>query len=513
VYIFRPIALVAVVSIAVISVAGCQATPPADGPSSLRIGIQSDNVAGQFDPFTTAMWQIDISAVYETLAIPQDEPDLSKDFGLRPHLAESFELDESRRTLTVELRQDVRFADGDPVNAQAVVDLFHVYAHDETSPWYSQLGQFGVEFAISGEYSFDVTSTAPLDGPDGSLGTILATAVIVNPKALADREHLAQVPDGTGPYRVVEVVPEVSTTLERDPDYWGGDSVYPFDDVEILIFEDNVALLNALKSGQIDAAPTDVSAVSEAESSGFTIFEHPGRFTALWIADRGGTIVPALGDVRVRQALSYAFDREAINDAINLGRGLVTSQGANTATPEYVEGGDDRYGYDVEKARSLMAEAGYADGFDVTIPTTTFLGISEWQPIVEEYLGALGIRITWEPTADADAYFTAALSGQYPILLYTEQPIGVGPIYLYPGAIFDHPAFVDPVVAEYWETVRTGQRDEVLAARQGIGQYTLDQAWLAVFATTNEIWAAKPGVAVKVLGDGTAVLRNFGISD
>jgi peptide/nickel transport system substrate-binding protein len=498
-------ALLAVAAVTAATLAGCNAPAVDDEPSTLRIGVASGLLAGQYDPYNVAMYQTDIMAVYETLTVGQFEPDLTKDMGLEMRLAKSFSLSDDRRKLSIELRDDVNYSDGSPMTAETVVALFNILGSDEASPYFSNFELYGAEFEVVDDFAFEVTSTTPMDAPGGLLGVVLGEALMMNPEAAKDRETLARVPAGTGPYTVAEVIPQVSATLERNPDYWGGDDVFPFDEIIIKNFDDQVALLNALKSGQIDVGPVDITTAEEATASGLQIFETPGRFTALWFGDRAGTIIPALGDVRVRQAIAYAFDREAINESINRGHGTVTSQGGTPGIPYYVEGGDTRYDYDPDKARELMAEAGYADGFDVTIPSTTFLGINKWEPIVQQTLASLNIRVTWEATADANAFFTAALSGDYPILLYSEQPGGLDVVFIKPGAIFDHPAYTAPEAAPYWDAISNGKADEVLDAQRAVGEFTLEEAWLAVFANTNNAWAARPGFTLRLNGDGYAI--------
>jgi peptide/nickel transport system substrate-binding protein len=511
----RTTALTLIPIAAVLAVTGCQGASTPDEELSVRIGVSSGLLASQFDPFAVAFYQSDVSGVYETLATGKLNPDDPSINGLQPLLAKTFELSDDRKTLTVELHSGVRYADGTPMTAESVVEYFEALATDPDSPYLVPLGgDFNARFEPLDDTTFEVTTDRPIDAPGGPYGTILLSSVMVNPDSLSDREALATTPNGTGPYLVDEVVPQVKTVLVRNPDYWGGDDRYPFDEITFMAFDDDVALLNALKSGQIDAAPVGLASAPEAEAAGFSLFENSGRFTALWIADRGGDIVPALGDARVRQAIAYAFDREAINESINHGHGRVTSQGASRDNRfGYIEGGDDRYGYDLEKARNLMREAGYEDGFELTIPTTAFLGIDAWVPIVEQTLSELNIRVTWEPAANADAYFQVALSGQYPALLYSEQPTGLFGIFLSPGAVFDVPAYEDPQTAKYWDTIVNGSRDDVAAAYAAIAEYALDEAWLIVFASANNIWAADAGISVSVQSDGFAMVRYFGVTD
>jgi peptide/nickel transport system substrate-binding protein len=486
---------------------GCTASPADEGTTSIRIGVNPSNLAARYDPATAFIHATDTSGLYESFFTGD-----TKTGELEPLLATSYELSDDRKTLTVELRDDVKFVGGDPMTADAVVEFFNLLAADEESGLFTPAADFGATFEATGEYSIKVTTTGPMDVPGVGLYYFVLGTHIANPKSMADREAAATSPQGTGPYLVDEIVPEVSVKLVRNPDYWNPEA-YPFDEVEILAFDDDVARLNALTSGQVDAASLGLSFAQEATEADFNVNLSPngGRFTALWIADRAGTIVPALADRRVREAMQLAFDREAINETINQGYGLVTSQLGNPATDEYVEGGDDRYGYDPERARELMAEAGYADGFDLAIPSTTFLGVNAWEPVVTQSLADIGIRVTIDSYADAGAWFTEAMSGRYPVIMYSEQPGDALRVFLTPDALFNGTKYMDPVIAEAWDAVLTGTTDEMKAALTQIGERTLDEAWMVVFASTPVLWFSREGITVEVDGAGFPHLDQFGV--
>jgi peptide/nickel transport system substrate-binding protein len=494
----------AAIAITTVMVAGCAATP-ADETASIRIGVNAASLQGQYDPATAFIFALDTSGIYESLFFRDP-----RTFELQPNLAISYELGDDRRTMTVELRDDVSFVGGEPMTAAAVAEFLTLLAADEEASVYPIFTtQYSATFTAIGETTIEVTTAKAIDVPGGFLENFTQTP-IADPASMADREAAATTPKGTGPYLIDEVVPQVSAVLVRNPDYWDPER-YPFDEVTILAFDDDVARLNALKSGQIDAAPIGLRMADEARAAGFTMnLSAAGRYATLWIADRAGTIVPALADVRVREAISLAFDRETINETLNFGYGVVTSQPGVSTTPEYVPGGEDRYGYDPERARRLMAEAGYSDGFDMTIPITSFLGISDWGPVVQQSLADIGIRVTFDDFPDVGAWFGAGFSGEYPVFLATAESPNVSLNFFAPDAMFNHPTYVDPVTTELWNTVLNGSSEEALEARAEIAAYALDQAWLAVFANTPHLWASRSGFTVNVDNAGFPQLLSFG---
>jgi peptide/nickel transport system substrate-binding protein len=503
---FRVATATAAFALAAVVVTGCTAAP-SDEETSIRIGVNSGNLAAQYDPALAFVHATDVSGIYETLYTYD-----TKTAALEPLLGTSYELSTDRRTLTVELRDDVEFVGGNPMTAEAVAESLTLMAAAEDSQLFGTSAEYGATYEAAGEYTLEITATKAMDVPGGFFEIILGGIPIADPESFADREAAAQSPMGTGPYLIDEVVPEVSAKLVRNPDYWDPDR-YPFDEVTILAFDDDVARLNALSSGQIDAGSLGLTVAQEATDAGFVAStSEAGRFTALWIADRAGTIVPALADIRVREAMQLAFDRETINETLNRGYGFLTSQPGISSTGEYVEGGDDRYGYDPDRARELMAEAGYADGFEFVLPTTTFLGVSDWAPVVQQSLADIGITVTLEPFSDASAWFGAAMSGEYPVIMYREQPGDMARVFLIPDALFNNPHFDDPVVAEAWDTVLNGTSEEAEAARHEIGARSLDEAWMVVIANSKVLWFSKEGITVEVDGAGYPHLDQFGLS-
>jgi peptide/nickel transport system substrate-binding protein len=499
-----------VVVAAAATIAGLTAcAPPAedDGPSSITIGVRSLNV--NYDPFAglNAYFSTDVSAVYEGLFRYDDTTD-----EFLPWLASEFSLSDDRKVLSMVLRDDVTFVDDTHMDADGVVAFYEALLADETAPFGAFLTKSEPELTVTGEYTFELRTSRPMNWEYIHMFGVL----VVIPSAAAiddDREALVDSPLGSGPYLIDEIVPEVSISLVRNPDYWTPES-YPFDTVKLVLFSDDVAALNALKAGQIDATSLTTPNAIEAEAQGFAIHSGAGRFVTLYFADRAGAILPPIGDLRVRQAINMAFDREAINDTLNLGRGTVTSQSAPAGTPQYIEGADDFYDYDPERARELLAEAGYPDGFDLTLYSTTFLGINEVTPIVQQSLADIGIRVTIEETSDTGDFFTKSTSGTTPVILYNEAYLSVLNNFLDSDGIWNAGDYVDAEGQELVDRVLEAPADESDAAAQELGRYVLEDAWLAPFSAPDVLWATTPEIELEV-GEliGTPHLWRFGLAD
>jgi peptide/nickel transport system substrate-binding protein len=497
----RVLALGAAVAVATSLVACSESGPSTPTKDTLTIATGSfivDIPLDPFDEFGQVNQLLPPQAVYESLIVFDETTNT-----LQPWLASEFTLSDDRRTLDMTLREDVDYSDGTHFDAEAVKAYWDAVMAE--NPTFGPDGSYGTELSVTGEYGLEITTSRT--SIDNDFMRAVWTTPMVSPSALEDHEALNDNPVGTGPYLFEERVPGVSVTFTANPDYWNADAV-PFTTVTFLAFDDPVASFNALKSGQIDATSLDASYAAEAAAAGFRVHEGGGTFAGLAILDTAGDIVPALGDLRVRRAISMVFDREAIRDNINHGYGAITDQIASDIFPWYVPSGDDRYPYDPDEAKALMAEAGYADGFAITIPVLA--SHASYQPIVEQSLSELNIAVTFESTVDYPAWDEAALSGDFPVLLMSEFFINL------PG--YARHAYYQPMVDDEADRiltqVETGTIDEVGEAYAALGEHVLDEAWFAIFGATTSLWATAPEIDM-IVGDVIAhpQLVNFTLAE
>jgi peptide/nickel transport system substrate-binding protein len=489
-----------------VGVAACGA-PAVETPNTLRIGVTNDFLIQSFDPTLLPAYQIAAQAVYDTLF----QNDSAIEYGgFEPNVATGYERSDDWTRVTLTLRDDVSFVDGEALTATALKTYLEGMAALDDWWFKSTWDQASPSLTAEDATTLTITSDDPMAlNNRGFLHNLFTQVVLASPASLEDLASTTTDPLGSGPYTLDSLTPEVEATFVRNDEYWNPEA-FPFDTIELSVFIDNVAALNALQAGQIDATSLSSSLAGQAEDQGFALTTPSigGRSVMLYIADREGTVNPAFADPRVRQAMALAFDREAINDSLNLGFGKVSSQPFVETQPEYVPGGDDRYAYDPERARELMAEAGYADGFDLEIPSTSFFSINTWEPVVAQFLGDIGIRVTFK-TMEVGDFFGAAISGtDHPVVMYIEGFWQLIPVFITADATFNPFKIQDPVVDSLWETVQSGPEDAATAAAADLGEYVLDQSILITIATPDVVWATAPGFAVPNL-IGFPALSNF----
>jgi peptide/nickel transport system substrate-binding protein len=487
--------------IAILAISGCTAQPAAKVKTTLTLAETPANLDISYN-FLAAQYSYTdvfaIQATYDTL-ITEDP----KTGQFMPWLARTWKLNADRTVMKMTLPANTKFADGTPLTADAVVKSFTAVADHKPSILFQDIQAYGVKFVSTGKLSFEIQTTRPIDQ---TFFVILNFVPVLAPKLVAHPKTASKTPDGTGPYTLDKSAstPGVQLTFKRNEHYWNL-KAFPYKTIVLKAFQDNVAVLNALKTGQIDGGPIDSASVTEAKASGLNVAEAHGDYWSLFFNDRAGKVVPALADVRVRQAINMAFDKKGIAKQLDFGLGVVSSQGFIKGQPEYIKGANDFYKYDVAKAKSLLAEAGYPKGFAVTLPSLPMN--SSVEPVIQQSLADIGIKVTWKKYTADQVVDPASKS---PIFVWKNYYVNTIPTYIDPNALFNGSHYADPKAISMLHDISYGDAATSAQASQDLGQYLLDQAWFAPFSGPTTAWASRSGIKI-LLGPITAQrhLQNF----
>jgi peptide/nickel transport system substrate-binding protein len=372
--------VVVVAMSAAIALAACtSAAPEAEG------GVSGQLVIANAEPVTAAYWDpaasfglVDdqvASLVYDTLLSMDSSGKVSG------NLASDFtRVSDTELTLTI--RDDAKFHDGTAVTADDVVASLSRIMDQERSLAKSALMTPGTVTA-DGKVITVVT-----DEPFGPLENSLANVSILAKADIDSPDNFKETANGSGPYKFVSYKGD-DITLEVNEDYWG--DVPAIETVILRYIADADARNNALIAGQVDIAtrvgPNYVAAV--ADNSDFSVETVSPPSQLVLLEQHNGP----LADVKVRQALAFAVDREAI--ATNLMQG-VNAVGFN-AIPTSLEsysGADEKFAYNPDKARSLLAEAGFNDDLVLTLATSTLVPSQlEIDQAIVQYLEEVGITV------------------------------------------------------------------------------------------------------------------------
>lgn len=454
---------------------------------TLTLGIVQD--VKSFDPGQAHVGHLlqPYQLAYDTLILR--EPDGS----YAPMLATTWGYtDDTNTTFSLDLRTDVTFSDGAKLDAEAVTaNLEHFKGAN--GPQASQLAAVDKVTAVDED-----TVEIELARPDPALEYYLSQAagLMGSPKALGT-DDIARVPVGSGPYEMdgaSSVVGSQYVFTARD-DYWNPDLQH-WDSIVLKFLPDVTARVNAVVSGQVDGTLLDARTVEQATAAGKELVTSEVDWQGMLLFDRGGAIAPELADVRVRQAINLAFDKKTILDQLQGGYGSVTSQVFGANSTAFDEDLEDTYPYDPDKARKLLADAGYPNGFTLKIASSQPL--APIMPFITQPLADIGITV--EPVdVPISSYQTELGSGKYPAAWFS---LFQGPSWVAVNQLLSTEALynpfdtTDPKLTDLVEKVRAGG-DDADAAAQDINRYVTENAWFAPWFRADQLYVVDKKVSVE----------------
>ena len=328
-------------------------------------------------------------------------------------------------TWEFKLREGVRFQDGTPFTADDVVFTFARAPNVPNSP--TSMGQYirpVTRLEVVDPHTIRLHTAEPvplIPQMMGSFSIVGRRQGEVNGQALGTADYNSgRAAIGTGPYKLASFAIGDRAVFTRNPDWWGPKQAW--DRVTYRLISNDSARVAALQSGDVDAIDTvptrDVERIRR--DTRLTVQSRPGlRLIYLYVdanrpqspyaTDRDGKVLPQnpLRDVRVRQALSLAINREGIRRQIMEGNSLPTGQ----AMPEGSMGYDPSIRvppYDIDAARKLLAEAGLPDGFNLTLhgPNDRYVNDDGIVQAIAQMWSRIGVR-TAVSTSPASVFFTA----------------------------------------------------------------------------------------------------------
>ena len=363
----------------------------------------------------------------DTFKVTENIFDTLLDYGeqdttVHPKLAKSWEVSADALTYTFKLQEGVKFHDGTDFNADAVVYNFDRWMNGDADkfPYYTMFGGYKADegHVIKEVKAVDANTVQfVLKRPQAPFLKNLAMSPfgIASPAALKKygddfRSH----PVGTGPFKFVEWKQNDRITLEKNADYWQK-GLPKLNKVIFRVIPENTARLNALVNGEVDM----MDGLNNSDSK--TVTDNPN----LQLIERPSMNVGYLGftltrkpfdNKLVRQALNHAIDKKSIIKAFYDGQAIP----AKNPMPPSVEGYNDaveEYPYDLEKAKALLKEAGYPDGFEMDLwaMPVARLYMPEAQKVAEviqESFSKIGVKAKIQ-SVDWATYLDKAAKGEF----------------------------------------------------------------------------------------------------
>lgn len=418
--------------------AGCSSTPATEeGASSSGEAAQGEAADSEYKDTLVFAMNTDVQSMdpqiqndttseqvvkmlYNTLLKFEDDGTVVGD------LAESWSVSEDKLTWTFNLKQGVKFHNGKELTSADVKATFDRALNAEAG------GLRTTEIikmftAVEAPDPYTVTITT--DGPYGPMESLMCNMSL----GIMDADYIEQYgldlgtsaegENGTGPFKVVSWERDQEIVVERFDDYFGTPA--KLQTVVYTIIPEAASRVIALETGEVDVIdkPTDEDlARLEADTENYTVLRKPTISQRLF---RFGCNDPIISNTKVRQAIVYAIDRQAIIDALFTGSGYPSTAPLAPVTFGYSDLGEIEQ--DLELAKSLLAEAGYPDGFDTKIVTTErYQNGIELAEIISQQLAEIGIN------AKIEVWEWSALSASWNGITADEfdQPIfimGAGP--------------------------------------------------------------------------------------
>lgn len=369
---------------------------------SVRIGLTADPEG--FDPQVeldaTAM--IVMSNLYDTLVDSKDG--CSTD--IQPRLAQSWDVSEDGLSYTFHLRDDVTFHNGKEMTADDVVyTIERAAAEPETASYCDAIDTV----AADDDYTVTVALKYPFANFLQNMGCGFF-GIVDEEEIAASGDDYARKPVGTGAYAFKEWISGDSVTLEANEDYWGG--APKIKTITYKVLTDSSTAFIALENNEIDVLPNaDFVDVDNLDNDALSVYATPSATFYYF----GFNVASAPFDNEsVRQAVNYALDKDAILKGANNGDGVVANSPLNESMEGYDAKEPEANDYDLEKAKELMAEAGYADGFDADIKV-----INEDRKVgevIQDQLKQININVSLDIMEKA-TFFEVLGSGDYDVCI------------------------------------------------------------------------------------------------
>lgn len=458
--------------------AGDAADPDAELKVGWSVGIQTLDPQQSNTDFLSA--RFGLALLYDPLFVLDSagEP--------QPNLVTAWEYRNDGLTLAMDLRDDVTFHDGTPVDAEAVKATLD-RGRTQPSPLVQQQLSSVEDVRVTAPYSVELDLSKPTTSLPYTMSTL--AGYIMHPDF--DSYDPATEANGSGPYVLDVYTPGESLSLTREAeDYWQEDCCQ-FAKITNSQIADPQALSAAISGGQIDIAgslqPNILTPLLDR-----TDLETVRMTTGASIQLLFNYALAPLDDIRVREAVNLAFEREAIVDAMSPGSAPMY-QWSREGKSGYDAAYDENFAYDPDRAKELLADAGYPDGLDlgtVLVGTNVVPGLID---VVIDQLGDVGISLTAE-VVDGRQVFAQFGEGTANALLGNVSG-GVSPVLGAAdrwGLQFYNPGGTTPEFDELLAAADDNRlsAEESEAALETLYAYPVEQAWGAPLVLVSYGWVS-----------------------
>jgi len=400
-----------------------------------------------------------------------------------PGLAESAEIVDPS-TLRVTLREGLRFSDGTPLDAEVLkASIERIIASENGRVFYAEIRQVQ-EMVVESDTVLTIRLAKPIAG--WFLELLASNETFAMPPV--PEGQLATQPVGAGPFKFESLTPERSLKLVKNPDYWDADNV-KLAGVEFVHATAGQAQVNALRSGAVDYATLDPSLLSSLQGTGLEVAELPTNNSLVWF--QICKTDPPFDDVRVRQALVYALDREAMNEALAGGKGEPMTGMWRSDHRLYNPDLRGAYPHDPDRARALLAEAGQ-ENLRFDLYTTAAPTGARFTEIAQQQWAEIGVTVNLLTTSNIlEDFFT---NHRAPMATVQLIAVGLNKVTrnFVTGSIGNVCQYDDPTLNQLVADVQATREDsdEAVERWAPLQQFIFDEALsiFGIFLTQGAAW-------------------------
>jgi peptide/nickel transport system substrate-binding protein len=427
-----------------------------------------------------------------------------------PALATAWEMPPDIKEATFTLRQDARFSDGEPVNAEAVKASVEYFV-GKKGPFSANLATLK-EIQVLDPYRVKFRLSEPQPNLISLFDACFPSADIISPKALATPDQLGTQTFGAGPYKLDSAATITGKSYSYVPnEFYYDKSRIVWDKIVISVFEDQNSGIQALKAGQLKLLVSDpFTANSNAANLGpdLRIISDPVAWTGLIIVDRDGIVQPQLKDLRVRQAINYALDRKLIVKALFGKFAEPTDQLQGRGFVGYDEADEARYPYDQAKAKALLADAGLANGFELNVGNVNNTLSTFLTQVVAAQLKKVGIQVKSVEYQNFGAMNNAARQHGFATLIFNSNsgPPNLAKFQtLGPHSSLNFYNSEDPTLTKLIADASVLPMDKADAAWKAVYARVVELAWFAPIAAIHVYYFASKSIKTPQPGQSLVI--------
>ncbi len=406
-----------------------------------------------------------------------------------PDLATSWKASDGNKTFTVQIRPNVQFSDGATMTSQDVADTIKAEMNSGTTCATYIGAMTSVEASDSHtvvmKFSSPVADLPASFDQNGMCGDIVG------------KKTTGTTTDGTGPYMLdaSRTVTGSTYVYVQNPHYWNK-TLKRYKTVTLKVIANANAAFNALRDGQVDLVTGDSTEVSAAKSAGMDVHAVASTWQALWLTDFGGKLVKPLANQKVRQAIAYAIDRPTIAKALFNDYATANDETQIKGYQGYAPGYEKYYNYNPGKAKKLLAEAGYANGFTLPMIASRDMGFDPVVQAIASQLEKVKIKVKIKEDPTHNEAVVDLFNGKYPSFVWG---YGAQPMPQMATAVFGPKALFNPFHnPQPYVTAKINKANSLNGAAaeklyQDVEIYSLKQAWTIGLFDVDAITFVRPG--------------------